>query len=190
MRVSEVCMKERIIEAAMEEMQIHSLRFTMEDITRRLHIGRNSLYKIVPSKEALILNMIEYKIAEFKSKEAEILSEEKNVDDKLLKLMGLYTDTFGLIGNHIGKDLENMYPKVWDIWQKFHQDTIKNTIELIKNGMDSGEYNKLKLGVIEECLRVVFLAIVNPAFLSRNKIFYEEAVETLGRLILYGLKKR
>ena len=90
-------MKERIIEAAMEEMQIHSLRFTMEDITRRLHIGRNSLYKIVPSKEALILNMIEYKIAEFKSKEAEILSEEKNVDDKLLKLMGLYTDTFGLI---------------------------------------------------------------------------------------------
>ena len=70
-------MEDRIIEAAMEEMQIHSLRFTMEDITRRLHIGRNSLYKIVPSKEALILQMIEYKISEFQNKKTEILSEEK-----------------------------------------------------------------------------------------------------------------
>ena len=34
-------MKETIIAAALKEMEIHSLRFTMEDLTRRLHIGRN-----------------------------------------------------------------------------------------------------------------------------------------------------
>ena len=43
-------MKNKIIAAALTEMEIHSLRFTMEDLTRRLRIGRNSLYKIVSSK--------------------------------------------------------------------------------------------------------------------------------------------
>ena len=104
--------------------------------------------------------------------------------------MRLYTDIFGAIGNHIGKDLENMYPKVWKVWQDFHQDIIKKIMEVINYGMNSGEYNKLELGVIEECLRSTLLAVVNPEFLSRNKIFYGEAVETLGNLILYGLKKR
>ncbi|MBR6889197.1 MAG: TetR family transcriptional regulator [Selenomonadaceae bacterium] len=47
-------MKNKIIAAALKEMEIHSLRFTMEDLTRRLHIGRNSLYKVVSSKDALI----------------------------------------------------------------------------------------------------------------------------------------
>ncbi|MBQ6131972.1 MAG: TetR family transcriptional regulator, partial [Selenomonadaceae bacterium] len=53
-------MKNKIIAAALKEMEIHSLRFTMEDLTRRLHIGRNSLYKVVSSKDALIKSVIDY----------------------------------------------------------------------------------------------------------------------------------
>ena len=58
-------MKDKIIAAALTEMEIHSLRFTMEDLTRQLHIGRNSLYKIVSSKDALIKSVIEYKTTHF-----------------------------------------------------------------------------------------------------------------------------
>lgn len=58
-------MKQKIINAALTEMEIHSVRFTMEDLTRRLRIGRNSLYKIVSSKDALIKSVIEYKTTHF-----------------------------------------------------------------------------------------------------------------------------
>ena len=47
-------MNEKVILAAIEEMKIHALRFTMEDLTKRLHMSKTSLYKIVNTKENLI----------------------------------------------------------------------------------------------------------------------------------------
>lgn len=78
-------MKEKIIEAALKEMEIHSLKFTMEDLTRRLRIGRNSLYKIMPSKEDVVKSTIEYKITYFTEKESEILSSAYDADLKIKK---------------------------------------------------------------------------------------------------------
>lgn len=78
-------MKDKIIAAALTEMEIHSLRFTMEDLTRRLHIGRNSLYKVVSSKDALIKSVIEYKTMHFAERAEKILSGADDTDTKIKK---------------------------------------------------------------------------------------------------------
>ncbi len=183
-------MKETIIAAALKEMEIHSLRFTMEDLTRRLHIGRNSLYKVVSSKDALIKSVVEYKIAHFAEAEEKILAYEDDTDTKIKKILQLYADTLGIIGNHIGRDLQSMYPEVWDIWQEFHRRTIHKVIELIKVGVDEELYRKVNLTVVEEILIVLFSAMGSSAFLNRTNFSYKEAVETIGDVVLYGLKKR
>lgn len=183
-------MKEIIIAAALKEMEIHSLRFTMEDLTRRLHIGRNSLYKVVSSKDALIKSVVEYKIAHFAEAEEKILADEDASDTKIKKILQLYADTFGIMGNHIGRDLQSMYPEVWDIWQEFHRRTIHKVIGLIKIDVDEELYRKVNLTVVEEILIVLFSAMGSSEFLNRINFSYKEAAETLGNLFLYGLKKR
>ena len=47
-------MKERIMAATMEEVNIHGLKFTMNDLAKRLKISKRSLYENFPSKQDLI----------------------------------------------------------------------------------------------------------------------------------------
>ena len=170
-------------------MEMHSLKFTMEDLTKRLHIGRNSLYKAFPSKDALIKSIVEYEISEFEEKQAEILSGEESVDIKAKKIIRLYIDTFGVTVNHTGGDLQNMYPKVWNEWQKFHQGMIHKLMELIKIGVNEGIYRDLNFKIVEECLIMILSAVGSSVFLNRTKFSYIDVIETLEDLILYGLKK-
>ena len=162
----------------------------MEDLTRRLHIGRNSLYKVVSSKDALIKSVVEYKIACFVDAEEKILSGTDDTDTKIKNIFQLYADTFATLGNHIGRDLQSMYPEIWYVWQKFHRRTIHQVIELIKIGADEGLYRKLNLPVVEEILIALFAGLGSSEFLNRINFSYKEATETLGDLFLYGLKKR
>ena len=183
-------MKDKIIAAALTEMEIHSLRFTMEDLTRQLHIGRNSLYKIVSSKDALIKSVIEYKTTHFAECFEKILANTDDTDTKIKKILQLYADTFGIMGNHIGRDLQSMYPDIWKSWQDFHRRTIHKVIELIKIGTDEGLYCKVNLSVVEEILIVLFDTLSSAEFLNRTNFSYKEVTDTLGDLILYGLKAR
>ena len=183
-------MKDKIIAAALKEMEIHSLRFTMEDLTRRLHIGRNSLYKVVSSKDALIKSVIEYKTTLFAECAEKILAGEDDTDTKIKKILQLYADTFGTMGNHIGRDLQSMYPDIWDSWQDFHRRTIHKVIELIKIDTDEGLYRNVNLSIVEEILTVLFKAVGSAEFLNRINFSYKETTDTLGDLVLYGLKAR
>ena len=132
-------MKNKIIAAALKEMEIHSLRFTMEDLTRRLHIGKNSLYKIVSSKDALIKSVIEYKTTHFAETEEKILSSAT---------CRACIPTFGRDG-------------------------------------------KIFIGAIRKViLSVLFETLGSAKFLSRTNFSYKEATDTVGDLVLYGLKAR
>ena len=183
-------MKDKIIAAALTEMEIHSLRFTMEDLTRRLHIGRNSLYKIISSKDALIKSVIEHKTTHFAECAEKILAGADDTDTKIKKILQLYADTFGTMGNHIGRDLQSMYTDIWHGWQDFHRRTIHAVIELIKIGTNEGLYRNVNLSVVEEILTVLFETLGSAEFLNRTNFSYKETTDTVGDLVLYGLKSR
>ena len=91
-----------------------------------------------------------------------------DTDTKIKKILQLYADTFGTMGNHIGRDLQSMYPDVWQGWQDFHRRTIHTVIELIKIGTDEGLYRNVNLSVVEESLTVLFEALGSSEFLNRT----------------------
>lgn len=183
-------MEQKVIDAALEEMRIHAMKFTMEDLTRRLHISKTSLYKIVPSKDALIRSIVDCKVGEFRKHKAEILGGDETADEKLLRLMHLYTDAFGIMGSHIASDLQSFYPGIWEEWQSFQRETIRTVMDLIRDGIAAGVYRPVNLPVNEACLTAAVAAVSAPEFLRRNDIPYRDAVEAVGDLFLYGLKKR
>ena len=47
-------MKDRLVQATLEEMKSRSLKFTMDDLARKLHVSKSSIYKMVESKEDLV----------------------------------------------------------------------------------------------------------------------------------------
>lgn len=63
-------------------------------------------------------------------------------------------------------------------------------IELIKIGTDEGLFRNVNLSVIEEILTVLFETLGSAEFLNRTNFSYKEATDTVGDLVLYGLKSR
>lgn len=183
-------MEQKIIDAALEEIRIHAMKFTMEDLTRRLHISKTSLYKMVPSKDALIQAIIDRKISAFRKNEEDVLRSDNNADEKLMRLVHLYTDAFGIMGSHIASDLQGMYPKIWSQWQEFQRERVRTVMELIRAGIETGVYRPVSLPIAEASLTASIAAVSDPAFLHRHDVSYRDTIEALGDLILYGLKKR
>ncbi len=183
-------MDQKIIDAALEESQIHALRFTMEDLTKRLHVSKSSLYKMVPSKNELIRGIIDYKISEFSKRKSKILDSPDTTDEKLLGLLHIYTDIFGSIGSRIASDLKDLYPDQWKKWQAFQRDNVGTVLDLIRQGIEKGVYNDFPLAFLEEYLTVSVTAASDPAMMTRSGLSHREMMEEMSRLFLYGLKKK
>ena len=71
MKLDEIpVMKERVINAAVEEFGKSGLRFTMDDVAKNLGISKKTLYKIYDSKEEMLLDVADYSFADIKKASA------------------------------------------------------------------------------------------------------------------------
>lgn len=182
-------MEEKIIRAALEEMKIHSVRFTMEDLTRRLRMSKTSLYKIVTSKEQLIHAAIDFLMAEFQREVEEVRGEQFPLEEKLLRFVRAYTNAFRHFEHGIYSDLKNFYPKEWERWEEFRLQKISNLMTMMQFGIDDGVFRPINLAVFQHFLLVMSESFTDEKFLKENNLTYADAIENMCDLIFHGFLK-
>ncbi|MBQ7221168.1 MAG: TetR/AcrR family transcriptional regulator [Synergistaceae bacterium] len=179
--------KEELIHAAIEEIKIHSMRFTMEDLTRRLRVSKTSLYKFVASKDELVSEIVSELIASFNREESEILNSSKPIQKKLQ----LFTQSFMRItqgfDSRVYGDLQRFYKDEWEKWSAFRQEKISVFMKLLQEGIDSGAVKPVNFAVVYQCLNAAMEAIAKPDFLESNNLTYSQAVDTLQDIVFHGL---
>jgi AcrR family transcriptional regulator len=81
-------LKERVLEAVIEEFNDKGLKFTMDDIAKRLGISKRTLYTVIQDKEELFLDMVDYIFSDIKASEKKI-AEDTSMDviEKLKKIL-------------------------------------------------------------------------------------------------------
>lgn len=183
-------MEQRLLEATLEEIKIHSLKFTMDDLTRRMHISKTSLYKMTSSKEKLISDIIDYIITDFKQQEKQILSSAKSIPEKILDIVKVYTDIFDSFGKNICNDLKIMYNNLWQRWMAFQEATIDEVMALAKEAIDLGIYRPINIAVLRQCLVCAIPSLSDTEFLRQNNLTYSEAISAVSDIIIYGSVKR
>lgn len=183
-------MEEKVITAALEEMKIHSVRFTMEDLTRRLRISKTSLYKMVTSKEQLIHAAIDYLMAEFHNEVAEVRGEDFPLSEKLLRFVRAYTNAFRYFEHGIYSDLKLLYPKEWERWEEFRLQKISNLLTLMQFGIDDGAFRPINLAIFQRFLVVMSESYTDEKFLAENNLTYAQAIENMCDLIFNGFLKK
>ena len=70
-------LKERIIDVAIEEFTLMGLKFTMNDIARKLGISKKTIYTIFDSKRDVLVGIADRYSDDFRSMQEEI---ERNPD--------------------------------------------------------------------------------------------------------------
>lgn len=182
-------MERRLLDATLEEIKIHSLKFTMDDLTRRLHISKTSLYKMTPSKEKLIAAIIEHIISDFKQQERAILHSSQAIPEKILAIIKMYTDIFDSFSKNICNDLQIMYPEQSQRWQDFQTEIIDDVMNLTKEAIDKGIYREINIPVLRQCLVTAIPSLSDSEFLRKNNLTYTEAIKAVSDIIIFGSVK-
>lgn len=183
-------MDEKVILAALEEIKVHALKFTMSDVTRRLRMSKSSLYKLVDSKDKLITAIVTYLIHEFKRKEQVLLQGNESPRQKIMGLVQLYTQMFQGMDNGVYGDLRCSYEAEWQRWSDFRAETVNHVMQLLQEGIDQQEFRPVNIAVVKQCLLVSSEALADSDFLQRNNLTCCMAIEQLSNLLFVGLENK
>ena len=183
-------MDEKVIIAALEEMKIRSLRFNMDDLTKRLHMSKTSLYKIIGTKDNLIHEVIGYLIAKFEAKERKIKDDQTSMQEKISKFVYEYTQLFNFLERGVYDDLQLSYPDEWQRCENFRNQKLDTLSEFINDGMTQGEFRLIDSAVLQHCLLSTYALLSDEKFLNENDLTYSQAVESLRDLFFNGVLKR
>ena len=143
-------MEQKVILAALEEVKLHGLRFTMADVTRRLRMSKSSLYKLVPSKDRLIEEMQSYIMDTFNAEAAQIQDASAPLVTKVQRFVRAYLDMMQpLTTSGYFEDLQLLYPDEYTRWQDFYKAKVQDVIGLLQKGVETGLFRPVSLPVVQ-----------------------------------------
>lgn len=182
-------MEKRVVEAVIEELKCHGFKFTMDDVTARLHMSKSSLYKLVGSKDNLVHGVLEYIKADFVQRRQALWAENVDIHTKLQGFMELYLRIFKHYNNMIYQEIKQLYYAEWEDWIAFQQDNIDSLLALLQQGIDSGEFRPVNVHLVRQVILSSMTALTDYEFLQENNMTYYDALEGLGDILFNGLKK-
>lgn len=180
-------MKERIMAATMEEVNIHGLKFTMNDLAKRLKISKRSLYENFPSKQDLIDSILTILLDNLEKQEDEIYQTKMPIVDKLRALFSILPYEAETFDKHIYEDLKTTFPEQWKKVERSRKIRMDRIEKVLKDGIDAGIIRNINIYVFQEILKASFDAFTTYRFLNSNNLTYKDAVNAMLDILIHGL---
>ena len=182
-------MDEQLIAAAKEEMRLHSVKFTMDDIARKLHISKSTLYQKASSKAVLIrMVCLEDQEAFRKAKEA-LMMKKDTARGRLLSYCRLFVETLWAMPDGFYQDIEIHYPEIWKMWMDFKYEEFDYMMELLKAGVAAGAFRKVNLTILRMILITSTHHLNDADFLREQNMTGTDVMNALEDIILHGIEK-
>ena len=97
-------LKEKILNAAIDEFGKKGLKFTMDDIAKNLGVSKKTIYQVFDTKESMLLALADYSFADIKKSEKAIVEDQTmDIVTKIEKIMVVLPERYQNIG------LQNLY---------------------------------------------------------------------------------
>jgi len=98
---------------AMQLFRQQGLHFTMQQVAEPLHISKKTIYTVYPSKEALLLDMVDHAFAEIHRCKQEILAGGGTLQEKLRAVIIAMPAEYAALNLRQMKELDEKYPASW-----------------------------------------------------------------------------
>lgn len=182
-------MKEKIIQAALEEIKLHALRFKMDSVTARLQMSKKTLYTVFSSKVELVNAVINYITDRYNQQEEKILKQNISGEQKTRMLLHLYSSSFWHFDRSLYMDLRHDYIEQWQHWIDFRKEKIAIMVKLLENDVHAGYLRDINIKLMMHCIWLVVDGLYRADFLKNEKLNYGDALEQYIDIIFNGIKK-
>ncbi|WP_111323823.1 TetR family transcriptional regulator [Thermosporothrix hazakensis] len=181
-------MKDRIIAAFIEELHEKGMKFSMDDLAKRLGISKRTLYEHFSSKVEILETIIEQTFRETEEKTQQILN---NGDLSLLeKIRGVVTTLPAhneFYDVRVLQQLKRYFPEQWARVNSALNDDWKPLRVLIEQGMREGVIKQQNVNLVMKLFIDAANSTLDQKFYLQNNLTISEALSTIVDILLYGL---
>ena len=181
-----------VLRVALEELNQCGPAFHMDDLARRLHISKRTLYENFSSKQEIVKNAILSVMDDLYTHHVKLIEDEsKTVEEKLLTYFDARSEMVEILSlrqyeailrkmPEIAAELAEASKRDWDLLLNFLQDVAQ-----------SDEYKDFYVFALLHMLMGAATNILNHLDeLEDDKYYtYPKYMEECMRIVLYGIKK-
>ncbi len=179
----------QIMDAVVELFNQKGMKFTMDDISKKLHISKKTIYKEFNDKDELFYATVDYGFTTIKQKEAEIIADESlDIVDKIAKVIVCLPDNYKNIDFRQVYQLRDKYPVVYSRIAKKIETDWDETERLLKQAMKEGRIREVPIPVLRLTIEGAIERFLGTNELSRTDISYDQALDDMINIIINGLR--
>ncbi|MDD3413915.1 MAG: TetR/AcrR family transcriptional regulator [Lachnospiraceae bacterium] len=181
-------LQERIIQAAMEEFNLHGIKFTMDQVAKKISISKKTIYTIFEDKKQLIIEMIESGFHNVKEAEQRILMDQSlDTVEKLSKVIIVIPEEYSKIDFSKLYELKEKYPKLYQEVEKRIESDWEPTLQLFETGIAEGKIRPINPIIFKGIISGAMEEFISRDTLKKNQIAYQEALEEMISIIMNGI---
>jgi AcrR family transcriptional regulator len=161
---------------------------TVDEIALHAGVGKNKIYKLFPSKDKIIEEVIMFTADEINGKIQIILNENSNAIQKFFNLLNCAADIIMKYHDRFLMNLQNYSSK---LRQKVEEIRVKymnrNLSRLIEQGKKEGLFIDYPNEIIISVLIGVIRTSTNPRFIASNNFSLNDSLKFSLEIILNGI---
>ena len=182
-------MKEKILTYAKDKFFNEGFyKTTMDEIASELKISKKTIYKIFPSKEAMITEIVDTMLNKINAAHDEILQRDINSIEKLVEVGKFIVNDILKVSNKMLNDLRLHAPQLWNKIDEFRKERLLKNFSII---LDQGKKEGLIKNIPNQIVTTVFIngarSVINPDFILNNNFSMKEAGQTTLMLLINGM---
>ncbi len=183
-------LKEKIIDAVIEEFNEKGLKFTMDDIAKHMGISKRTLYTVVQDKEALFLEAVDTVFAAIKQAEKEIVENDQlEILDKLKRILIVMPERYKAIDFRQLYGLKTKFPRIYAKIENRLETDWDATFRVMEQAMETGKLRRISLSVFQAMFTGTIEYYLSRSVLLDSEITYEDAMNEMLDILIHGVGK-
>lgn len=180
-------LKEQLVTAATALFQTEGLRFTMQEVADALHISKKTIYTVYPSKEALLLDMVDSLFADIHRAKGELMASPDPVEERIRAVIVALPEQYQTLDFRLLDELEEKYPSAARRVREHLESNWEPTIALLEEGMAAGRIRPVPIPVLRQMITASIECFLTG---GRDGTSYAETLEAMIDIIMNGIRRR
>ncbi len=185
--VDSMDLRERVIAAAAALFQKSGLRFTMQEVAAALHISKKTIYTVYPSKEELLLDMVDTLFADIHRAKGELMAASGPIEARIEAVIVALPEQYRALDFRLLGELEEKHPAVARRVREHLETNWEPTIALLEAGMEAGRIRPVPIAVLRQMITASI-----ESFLSGGEggASYADTLAAMIDIIMNGIRRR
>lgn len=172
----------------MSELNERGIKFTMDDLARRLGISKRTLYENFASKEELIGFLLAEAVAEIKERREAIAKDQTmDIREKFKQMITVRPVLWNETADHITLDIKKNMPTQWQKLECAMDELWQMIEDLMHEGVRTGCFRPVFFPAVRVMFKGACNEFANYSFLLTHKVTVKEMIDSMLDILMYGI---